>query len=193
MTSASATLTSGRDAGARGTAADVHRAGAAHADAAAELRAGEADVVADHPQQRRIVFGVDLNCAAIDVKCSHVQSPNEVLLRCDDLPADRGDLRFEVRPGRKIRARAPQVGRDAGDVGVAERLPKARHDHARYSVLGIDAAQDDLNEIVRLGQIQRAVERKVRPDREGRLTRIVVAGRAGRGVEARVRVVLAGA
>src|SRR5262249_7294906 len=39
----------GRYAGARRSAADMDRAGAAHPDAAAELRAGEADVIADHP------------------------------------------------------------------------------------------------------------------------------------------------
>src|SRR6266568_1738287 len=89
--------------------------------------------------------------------------------QCTGQPARGGNLRLEVWPGRQIRARAPQVGRDASDVGVAERASEARHDHARYSVLGVDAAQDDLNEIVRLGQTQRAVERKVRPDRERRL------------------------
>ncbi len=38
-----------RDAGARGASAYMHGAGAAHADAAAEFGAGEADDVADDP------------------------------------------------------------------------------------------------------------------------------------------------
>src|SRR5258705_10665660 len=113
--------------------------------------------------------------------------------QCAGRPARGGNLRLEVRPGRQIRARAPQEGRDASDVGVVERRSKARHYHARYSVLGVDAVQDDLNEIVGLGQMQRAVERKLRPDREGRPARIVVTGLAGCRGETRVRVVLAGA
>src|SRR4030095_14598699 len=58
----------GRYAGARGSAPDMNRAGAAHPNAAADLRSGEADDVADHPQQRRVALGVDRHRAAIDMK-----------------------------------------------------------------------------------------------------------------------------
>jgi hypothetical protein len=51
----------------------MHGAGAAHADAAAELRAGEADGVADDPQQRCFILSLDRNGAAIDMQRSHVQ------------------------------------------------------------------------------------------------------------------------
>src|SRR4029453_8898125 len=43
------------DAGSRGPALHVHRASTALADAAAELRAGEAELVADDPEQRRVI------------------------------------------------------------------------------------------------------------------------------------------
>src|SRR5262245_36892165 len=52
-------------------------------------------------------------------------------LGCAVLAADRRDLRGEVRPGRKARARAPQVRSDARDVGIAERPAEGRHDDAR--------------------------------------------------------------
>ncbi len=44
-------------------AVDVHRAGAALRDAAAVFGAGQADVLADHPQQRRVVL--DLHVGAL--------------------------------------------------------------------------------------------------------------------------------
>src|SRR5215475_1209226 len=60
-------------------AADMDRAGAAHPDAASELRSSEADDVADHPQQGRVILGVDRHRAAIDVKRGHVRSPMDQL------------------------------------------------------------------------------------------------------------------
>ena len=71
------------------------------ADAAAELRAGQADVVADDPQQRSVVLDVDRHGAAIDVKRGHVRSP-AVAHWMRVLLADCRDLFLEVRPGRKL-------------------------------------------------------------------------------------------
>ena len=42
-----------------GDAVDMHRAGAAQRHAAAELRAGHAEHVAQHPQQRRVAVDID--------------------------------------------------------------------------------------------------------------------------------------
>jgi hypothetical protein len=46
----------------------MHRARAALRDAAAELGAGQADVVAQDPEQRRHGIGVDLVRLAVDVE-----------------------------------------------------------------------------------------------------------------------------
>ena len=83
---------------------------------------------------------------------------------------------------------SPQIGGDASDVGIAERLREARHDDARYAVLRADATQHDLDQIGGIGQVQRAVEREFRPDRERRVARIVVTGRAGGRVEPRIGI-----
>ncbi len=47
-------------AGAGRHAVDVHGAGAALRDAAAVFGAGQADVLADHPKQRRVGIDVDV-------------------------------------------------------------------------------------------------------------------------------------
>jgi hypothetical protein len=46
----------------------MHRTGATHAYAASEFRAGEADYIADHPQQRRVVLDINRDRPAIDLK-----------------------------------------------------------------------------------------------------------------------------
>src|SRR5262245_29139899 len=57
----------GRDAaGADGAAVDVHGARTALPDAAAEFRAGQADVVTDDPQQRRLRIGIDVMDPSVD-------------------------------------------------------------------------------------------------------------------------------
>src|SRR6516162_11746036 len=80
---------------------------------------------------------------------------------CAVLPADLCDLCREIRPGRKARAGAPQVRGDAGDVGVAERAAESRHDDTRHSLIGADAAENDLDQIAWVGEVYRAVERQV--------------------------------
>src|SRR5262249_19846564 len=104
------------------------------------------------------------------------------------LPADRGDLRGEVWPGRKARARAPQVGSNSGDIGIAERAAESRHDDTRYSLVGADAAENDLDQIARVGKMSRAVEREIRACRERRAGCVVVTGGAGGSVEPRVGI-----
>src|SRR5215510_10403600 len=54
------------DAGTRRLAADMHRAGAAQRHAAAEFRAGHAEHVAQHPEERGIAVDIDAVRAAVD-------------------------------------------------------------------------------------------------------------------------------
>jgi hypothetical protein len=57
----------GRDAArAHGAAVDVHGAGTALPDAAAEFRACQADMIAYDPQQGRLRIGIDAVCAPVD-------------------------------------------------------------------------------------------------------------------------------
>src|SRR3979490_1409315 len=64
----------GGDAGAHGLAVEVHGAGTALSDAAAELRAGHAQRVAQHPQEGRAGRGVDLAGLAVDNEGNHGNS-----------------------------------------------------------------------------------------------------------------------
>src|SRR5262249_15917383 len=52
-------------------AIDMHGAGAAVGDAAAVLGAGEAERVAQHPEQRRARIGIGLHRLSIDVEYGH--------------------------------------------------------------------------------------------------------------------------
>src|SRR4051794_33557754 len=65
----------GQRAGAGRDAVDMHRAGAALGDAAAILRAGHAELLADHPQQRRVGLGLDGVRLSVDVELGHPSSP----------------------------------------------------------------------------------------------------------------------
>src|SRR5262245_6787954 len=56
----------GGDAGADGDAVDMHGAGAAQRQAAAELGAGHAEHVAQHPEERRVAVDIDAVGAAVD-------------------------------------------------------------------------------------------------------------------------------
>src|SRR3954467_6003712 len=57
-------------------AVDVHRAGAALRDAAAVFGAREADMLADDPQERRVVLDAHVADLAVDVQLSHVSPPS---------------------------------------------------------------------------------------------------------------------
>ena len=60
---------------ARRHAVDVHGAGAALRDAAAVLGAGQADVLPDRPEQRRVGIDVDVVIFAIDIEANHSEPP----------------------------------------------------------------------------------------------------------------------
>ena len=65
-------------AGLFGFVVEKHGAGAADFDAAAELGPGQAEVVAQDPEQRCIGIDVDLMDNAIDVQGDHSGSPELV-------------------------------------------------------------------------------------------------------------------
>ena len=69
--SRSATSADRRHARAPWLAIDMHGAGAALGDAAAELRAGHAEDIADHPEQRHVVGGVDGDLSSIHGEIDH--------------------------------------------------------------------------------------------------------------------------
>ena len=56
-------------------AVDVHGAGAALGDAAAVLRAGQAELLAEHPQQRRVGLHLTITRLAVDVQLRHGDLP----------------------------------------------------------------------------------------------------------------------
>ena len=69
----------GNEHGARGDAVDMDRAGAALRDAAAVFGAGQADVLPDRPEQRRLGLDVDVVIFAVDIEAYHSQtSPDEI-------------------------------------------------------------------------------------------------------------------
>src|SRR3974377_1830254 len=88
-----------REARARGASADMHGAGAAHADSAAELGAGQTDRVADHPEERRVVLDIPRHGSAVDLECGHIGSQTLLLAWQSYLLPQRGNLRVEVGPG----------------------------------------------------------------------------------------------
>jgi len=61
----------GQHAGARRGAVDVHGAGAAQSHPAAKFGAGHAEVIAQHPEQGGICFGVHVNHLIIEGYCCH--------------------------------------------------------------------------------------------------------------------------
>jgi len=64
------------DTGSLRHAIDVHGAGAAQPDAAAELASGQAEMLAHHPQQRHVLGPVELGSLAVDGKRNrHVLAP----------------------------------------------------------------------------------------------------------------------
>src|SRR2546421_2485508 len=66
-----------RLAGAHGAAVDVHRAGAAQAAAAAELRPVEGQVVAQRIDERHVGVDVEPDAAAVDGEVDHAKPPRK--------------------------------------------------------------------------------------------------------------------
>ena len=64
----------GEHAGAHGFAVNVNGTGAALGYSATELGAGQADLVPQHPQQRRVRFDVNFKLPVINVEFNHVFS-----------------------------------------------------------------------------------------------------------------------
>src|SRR3546814_602770 len=60
------------DARARGDAVHMHGASTAHRHATAEFGAGQPELVADDPEQRRVLGNVEITFLAIDLKLHHV-------------------------------------------------------------------------------------------------------------------------
>src|SRR5262245_40600255 len=70
-----------RDAGADRASINVHRACAAHADATAEFRALESDLIADDPQERCVLGDIDRNGPVIKFEGGHdYTAPNGFLI-----------------------------------------------------------------------------------------------------------------
>src|ERR1700733_14965376 len=67
--------TDGQQARAHRIAVDMNRACAALRDAAAEFRAGHAEYVAQHPEQRRVLGSVESYTSTIDRQSSHASLP----------------------------------------------------------------------------------------------------------------------
>src|SRR5262249_46499239 len=76
-------------AGAHGGAVEMHGAGAAEPCAATELGACHLQMLADDPQQGRVVVDIDLLGLAVDGECDHVSS---VAVRLVSLEPTRASL-----------------------------------------------------------------------------------------------------
>src|SRR5580692_9055579 len=60
------------NAGSRCASFHVHRASATKTDSTTKFRSGEAKLVADYPEQRRVVRTMRRNGPAVEFKCGHV-------------------------------------------------------------------------------------------------------------------------
>src|SRR5262249_60938172 len=70
-----------RNAGADRASVNVHSACAAHADATAEFRALESDLIADDPQERCVLGNIDRNGPVIEFEGGHDRTtPNGFLI-----------------------------------------------------------------------------------------------------------------
>src|ERR1700676_1521614 len=82
-------------------------AGATEANPAAELGSGEAQFIADHPQQRGVTRAVHRNCATVEIECGHDRVPPVLAPRHPDAAGWRrmADTFFSksVHAGRGVR------------------------------------------------------------------------------------------
>src|SRR5258708_187881 len=74
------------DAGPRRATFDMDGAGAAEADPAAAFGPGDADLVADRPQQRRVIRAAQRNGAAIEIERDHDRTAPDIILVSRKLP-----------------------------------------------------------------------------------------------------------
>src|SRR5262249_29883775 len=79
-------------------AVDMQRAGSALPDAAAELRARQPDVIADHPQQGRLRIGIDRMSRSVNVQIErHTLPPLDPEIAVDASGFVREDSKFTRR------------------------------------------------------------------------------------------------
>src|ERR1700720_4758433 len=96
------------------------------------------------------------------------------------LVTDRRDLALETGPSWAVGARASQVGRDPGDLGVGETGIGGHHETGT-ALPNADAAQHHLDEIGRVRQREGAVERKFRtPGQRGWRSVVMASDASGR-------------
>ena len=84
----------------------MHRAGATLRDAAAKFRAGQADLVAHDPKQRRLRLDIELMRVAVDLEGDHGVAPRTNLWQAIKLPHLGG-----AAQGRQIRLARPPASR----------------------------------------------------------------------------------
>ena len=126
-------------AGALHLAVDVHGAGAALRDAAAVFRAGEADLLADDPQERGICFHLDVADSSIDVELCHelplagCPGGEGVVLLCRPARgrADWREMKVPARPLAKHSANGAVLptavaGRRERDATMSPQAPPSR-------------------------------------------------------------------
>src|SRR5580704_13806814 len=65
----------GRDAGTRGPPLHVHGTGATKTNSATEFGSREPQLVADHPEQRRIIGTLYGDRLAVEIECRHDRLP----------------------------------------------------------------------------------------------------------------------
>src|SRR5262249_58972239 len=90
----------GRDAGAGRLAVDVDGAGAAERHAAAELAAGEPELVPQGPQQRGLARHIDVLALSVDVECDHRALLSAVGATARRPAASIGDQAASICPSR---------------------------------------------------------------------------------------------
>ena len=135
-------------------AVDQHRAGAALAEAAAELGAVERQVVAQHVEQRRVGVGVDLVRCAVDVEGDHAGRPSCLISRTRSAAPSHGGSAREVRA---------EIGDQRRDLLVGQRPGEARHHRAGLALGRTDAVQDDADQVARVRARHDAAERQRQP------------------------------
>ena len=129
-------------------AVDHHRAGAALAEAAAELRAVQLEVVAQHVEQRRLGIGVDLVALAVDVEAYHLRLSELGLAGAVPIAGrriqGRGGLSAtrltddlaHVLPRRPVAEAAAQIPQQRSDLRIGQAAAKAGHDRAALAGRG---------------------------------------------------------
>jgi hypothetical protein len=97
------------------SAVEMHGARAALGDAAAEFGAGQADDVAQHPQEWRIRLDVDLVRSSVDLDGDHRGSPQRWVMQLGDgltVTSRRNQTSSAIGPRPRCNALSPSQGGD---------------------------------------------------------------------------------